>query len=292
MAIDSTTPAQGDTQYNLLWKLLKGFANGTFVGSGGGGGGAVTIADGADVAEGAKGDAAATDNTSSWSVVSLLKGLYGRTLATLSVQTADGAVVTLGAKADVPAVLPTESNTAMAFLKAIYATIVAGPINVSVQNASLAVTGNTGGYTNGIKVALTTSTSIYVAGYTVGGKQTLANAVRSPKTGVLESLIITDASNQSAAMDIFIFDDDPAAATTTDHAAFAFSTDLTKAIARISVGATDYVTVNAAATAVKSGLGIAVKSANTTSLYAVAVTSGTPTYSASALQFVWGFLQD
>jgi hypothetical protein len=44
------------------------------VASSGGGGGAATIADGADVAEGAKADAVAT-TTGSWSVISLLKAL-------------------------------------------------------------------------------------------------------------------------------------------------------------------------------------------------------------------------
>lgn len=49
--------------------------------SSGGGGGAATIADGADVAEGAKADAAATNATGSWSVVALLKGLYAAMVA-------------------------------------------------------------------------------------------------------------------------------------------------------------------------------------------------------------------
>ena len=48
-------------------------------------GGAVTIADGADVAEGAKADAAATDSTSAWTVVALLKGLYARLAAGIGV---------------------------------------------------------------------------------------------------------------------------------------------------------------------------------------------------------------
>jgi hypothetical protein len=49
--------------------------DGTNVG-GGGSGGAATIADGADVTQGAKADTAATDSTSAWSVVALLKGTY------------------------------------------------------------------------------------------------------------------------------------------------------------------------------------------------------------------------
>lgn len=51
----------------------------------GGGGGAVTIADGADVAQGAKADSAATNSTSSWTIISLLKGLYALLASTLTV---------------------------------------------------------------------------------------------------------------------------------------------------------------------------------------------------------------
>lgn len=46
---------------------------------GGGGGGAVTIADGADITQGSQVDSAATNSTSSWSIVALLKGLFART---------------------------------------------------------------------------------------------------------------------------------------------------------------------------------------------------------------------
>lgn len=44
----------------------------------GGGGGATTIADGADVTQGALADSAATNSTSSWSVIALLKGLFAK----------------------------------------------------------------------------------------------------------------------------------------------------------------------------------------------------------------------
>jgi len=51
--------------------------------SGGGGGGAVTVADGADVTQGAKADSAANNSTSSWSAIALLKGLYAALVAPL-----------------------------------------------------------------------------------------------------------------------------------------------------------------------------------------------------------------
>lgn len=56
-------------------RLITIDVNGNLCGSGGSGGGAVTIADGADVAEGAKADAAYAGSGSA-SVISVLKGLY------------------------------------------------------------------------------------------------------------------------------------------------------------------------------------------------------------------------
>lgn len=61
-----------------------GTASNPFVTSGGGGGGgAVTIADGADVTQGAVADAAVTNPASSGSVVALLKGILTNTKATV-----------------------------------------------------------------------------------------------------------------------------------------------------------------------------------------------------------------
>lgn len=255
MAVDDTVYHPGDSNNNILRKLLQGFKSGVFSitgGGGGGGGGAVTVADGADVTQGAKADSKATDSTSSWSTIALLKGIFSNQ--------SNGVVVTQ----------PTAANL----------------------NAT--VTGNVGGRTSQIVVTPTISTSAYVAGYTVGGIQTLTNALLTAKTGILESLIITGTSNQSAPFDIFLFGVNPAAATTTDHAAFTFSTDITNVIARVSVTAANYVSVGSTpyAIAALSNLGMVVKGGAAT-LYAVAVTSGTPTYgSTTALQFSWGFLQD
>jgi hypothetical protein len=158
------------------------------------------------------------------------------------------------------------------------------------------VSGNVGGKTFVLAVAPTITATAYTAGYTVGAIQTLTNAVTvSSGTGILESLIITDTGNQKAPFDIFIFSSNPAAATTTDHAAFTFSTDITKVIARVSVATGEYASVGSTpyAIAVKSGLGIAVKASGSANLYAVAVTSGTPTFGGtSTLNFTWGILQD
>src|SRR5579885_1128139 len=47
----------------------------------------VEIPDGNNITQGAKGDGAATDNTSSWSMISLLKGLLGKLSGTITVNT-------------------------------------------------------------------------------------------------------------------------------------------------------------------------------------------------------------
>jgi len=79
MADDSKTNyKQGDSDNNLLRKILARLNLGISTsggGGGGGGGGAVTVADGADVTQGAKADAAISDPTQSGTVVSFIKGI-------------------------------------------------------------------------------------------------------------------------------------------------------------------------------------------------------------------------
>lgn len=77
---------------NSYWnKALRRWESITPSGGSGGGGGASTIVDGGDVAQGSKADAAATNSTGSWSIVSILKGLYER-LTTLN--TSQGSTTT------------------------------------------------------------------------------------------------------------------------------------------------------------------------------------------------------
>lgn len=208
-----------------------------------------------------------------------------------AVTIADGADVTLGAKADASAT--SGSVSAIALLKGI-AGLLGGVLSVTVASA-VTVQGQVGGLTYTAKKNPTISTSAYSAGFTVGGIQTLTGALVSNNgTGILESLILLDKSHQAAPMDILIFDVNPTAATTTDHATFVISTNDVNVVARVSVAASDYVQIaSGESVAVKSGLGIAVQSSGSSNLYAVAVTSGTPTYTgANDLQWVWGILQD
>lgn len=322
----NTNYATGDNEYNIFRKILArlnlGISTSGGGGGGGGGGGAVTVADGADVAEGAKSNAAATDSTSSWSVVSLLKGIYAKLAATLTI----GGTV---AVSNFPATQPVSGTVAIGAGSAVIGHVItdtgsttAVTGNVAVTSAGLtnldvalstrlkpadtlaAVTtvstvstltsGNVGGFTTVIKDTTAVSTSpAYTTGDAVGGKRTIANAVRAQGTGILQSITVLDRANQKGGLTIFIFDADPTNATITDNSAFVFSVDDLKVIAQISIAAGDYVTTNGKAVAQVSGLAIPVKAASGTSLYAAVVTTDAPTFVATTdLQIEYGILQD
>ncbi|MBX4216246.1 hypothetical protein KW797_04860 [Candidatus Parcubacteria bacterium] len=236
--------------------LLDQIAQGS--GGGGGGGGAVTIADGADVAEGAKADArAGSPDQASASVIALLRAVFQQTLS---------------------------SSQALANIVIDTDALVAG---VTIAG------GNIGGYTTVIKSAVVVTAAAYSAGNAVGALRTLTNAVRTPGTGILQSVTLLDRANQKQPMTLFIFDSNPAAATITDKAAFVFSTDDLKVIAQVNIGAGDYTTTNSKAIANLGGLAIPLKAASGTTLYAVLVTSGTPTFAATTdVQLEVGILQD
>lgn len=154
--------------------------------------------------------------------------------------------------------------------------------------------GSIGGNTFTLAVTQVTNASAYEAGDAVGGKITITNAMRtSGGTGILQSIHLVDKANQKAAMELLIFDSDPSAATITDDTAFAYSTDISKQIARISIAASDYTTINSIATVNLGGLSKVLKASGSVNLYAALVTTGTPTYvSTSDIIITFGILQD
>jgi hypothetical protein len=128
----------------------------------------------------------------------------------------------------------------------------------------------------------TVDTAVYAAGDSIGGKITLTSAVRvSGGTSLLYHIHIMDRSNQKPTGNILIFNADPSAATITDNAAFVYSTDDFKEVARIPVTAGDYVTINSKASADLPNLGRQVKPASGLNLYAVFVTDGAPDFVAT-----------
>ena len=161
----------------------------------------------------------------------------------------------------------------------------------------LALTGGgakIGGNTVVITPTITVDTAAYAAGDSIGGKITLTDAMRvSGGTGVLSGITLIDRANQKPALEIFIFDSNPAAATITDQAAFVFSTDDLKVIAKIVVEAADWTTINSKATAELANLNRVVKASGSANLYAAIVAGGAPDFAAGTdLQLRFKFFQD
>lgn len=151
-----------------------------------------------------------------------------------------------------------------------------------------------GGNTVVVTPTITVDTNAYAAGDSIGGKITLTSAMRvSGGTGVLSGLMLVDRANQKPALEIFIFQEDPSAATITNNAAFVFSTDDLKVIAKVVVAAADWTTMNSKATAELANLNRFVAAVGSANLYAAIVATGTPTFAASTnLQVRFKFLQD
>jgi hypothetical protein len=159
--------------------------------------------------------------------------------------------------------------------------------------ASEAHIGEVGGNAILVSPTVTVSTSpAYTAGDVVGSKLTLTNAARvSGGSAILDSITVLEKGSQAAALDILIFNADPSGGTYTDNGAFtANDTDMGKCIARVHVASTDYVATGGYTSASLGGLGKVLVASGSANLYAVVVTSGTPTYSAtSSLAIKFGF---
>lgn len=131
----------------------------------------------------------------------------------------------------------------------------------------------------------------------VGGKQTLPGAVPiSGGVAILQSVLVLDKANQKAPLTILLFNGDPTGGTYTDNGQVNLSTDISKVIRKINVTAVDYETIDNSGTdyavAEIAPISKLVKAASGTSLYAVIITTGTPTYaSTSDLTVRFGFLQ-
>lgn len=138
----------------------------------------------------------------------------------------------------------------------------------------------------------------YTSGDVVGGIMAIPRPFNDMKNGVLKSLTVKDADNQKAAMTVLLFDQLPTG-TYTDNGAFAWGTgDFAKCIGQVQVATADYVTVNGKAIAdedlarvIQDATASVVQGADT-NLWAIAVTTGTPTYTtASSLELQFGVLQ-
>lgn len=158
--------------------------------------------------------------------------------------------------------------------------------------ASEAHIGEVGGNAITISPTVTVDTGANSAGDVIGSKLTLTSAARvSGGTCILDTLLVEEKGSQAAVLDILIFGQDPSNGTYTTNGAFtANDTDMGFLIARVHVASTDYVATGGYTTANLGSLGRVLTATGSANLFAVVVTSGTPTYAAtSSLKVRFGF---
>jgi hypothetical protein len=133
----------------------------------------------------------------------------------------------------------------------------------------------------------------YTAGDYVGALRVLALGRVPGVGGVILGLTVIDRGNQKAALEIFLFNTAPQA-TVADNAAANMDehyVEFAGLIGRVSVAAADYKTVAGSYTAtIPLAIGFASATGN---VWAVVVTTGTPTYVATTdLRLNWNVVQD
>lgn len=113
-------------------------------------------------------------------------------------------------------------------------------------------------------------------------------------SGIVQSIITQDLSNQSGAYDIVFFDSNPTSTTFTDNAALDIAdADLPKVIGVVNVVAGDYAAFNDSAVGTTLSQQIAIKAAtNSPHLWIALVSRDTKTYVADELSIAIGVLQD
>lgn len=209
---------------------------------GGGGGGAVTVADGADVAEGAITDAAASVGGT---------GTLSAKLRRITTQLDAIQTAVTGA---------TPAGTAIIGKVGIDQTTPGTTNGVQVNAALPAGTngiGNVGGKTVSVCVTPTVTTSnAYGTNYVVGGKLTFSNLFQAVGTGVLQNVTVTIGKVENNGFTFFPFSSDPSATTWTDAAVAAINaTDIPKQRPPISLAANTQLGTATVASAVGIGQG-------------------------------------
>ena len=174
-------------------------------------------------------------------------------------------------------------------------TLLASTAEIGKLGAGEAHIGEVSGSTAVISVTPTISAStIYTANDVIGGKQEIALAARSSGIPItLQSLVITDLAMQNAGMNIFIFAGNPATGTYTDNAELDIDdTDFGQLVGIINTSDGNWTSGKDNSIFQLTSIGLVIDPL-TTSIYAVAKVTGTPTYASVAdLTFKYGFYRD
>ena len=256
--------------------------------------GGITVADGSDVAQGAKSDTAYAGSGSA-SIIAALKGIYNTMNAATpagsnvvgGITVADGSDVAQGAKSDT-AYAGSGSASIIAALKGIYNTMIAA------TPAGSNIIGSVLGRTSSVSVTPAVTAGTYTAGFGIGGIMSFPSVFGTAGSGVIQTArAIFKGSAQTGEIDLYVFKASPSNGTYADHAATTWNTaDAANLVAVIPMTATKSglgtMTIYEA-----DGLGTALNT-STTGLYAVAIAVGglTALASTSDVTFTISALQD
>lgn len=144
----------------------------------------------------------------------------------------------------------------------------------------------------------TLDTNAYATGDRMGSITEVTDFWRNVGgVNILKSIAILDTAKQKVAFDIFFFNSQPTVASADNAAIDISDAEMAKCIGHVSIATTDYCTDLAANSfATKSDINLVLKGAAPTTgavkhLYAVLVSRGAPTYTASALTIQLGVEQ-
>lgn len=140
-----------------------------------------------------------------------------------------------------------------------------------------------------------TASSAYTSGNAIGGLMTIANAARVSGSlgaagtgGIIQQVVANSKSLQTTQVDVFLFNSNPSGSTCTDKTAFVLATaDFDKVIGVASVPGTaannsGWFGGGTGSVGQANNLAMAFEIASGTSVFACAVTRGTPTFTATS----------
>jgi len=143
-----------------------------------------------------------------------------------------------------------------------------------------------------ISVTPTLDTSIYASGDLMFEQTTIASAVRvNGGRAILQSLTVIDEDDQGVAFDLWI------SSANSDFGTLNSAPSISDAVSRdllgyIAIATGDYKDLGGVKVATLRNIGLLVEANSTSnSIYAAGVTGGTPTYTASGVKIIFGFVQ-
>ena len=147
--------------------------------------------------------------------------------------------------------------------------------------------------TDVISVVPVCDTNAYASGDLIADATAIAAAVRvTGGRAILQSLTIIDADAQGVAFSIYFM------STNTTFGTFNAAPSISDAniaaglLGRVDVATTDYTTLNGSKIVSLKNIGLVIEVPATTMWFAIVNSTGTPTFTASGLKFVFGLLQD